>query len=746
MGSALPVRRRPARAFVARLCSVAGASAVLWAASQAVAQPPAPEPSAEASKGDEPARLPEVIVTAPSRLPGDPLPLSRVPATVDIVPGDRLRGTGAITLQEALARLPGVNLTDQQGNSWQMDLSFRGFRSSSVTGESQGLSVFVDGVRVNEPTVEEINFDLLPLDDIDRIEVIRGPAAGFGRNTLGGVINIVTRRGAAGYEIVPEIEGGSFGRQKYRLQAGGASGPFDAYVAGSFFKEEGWRDESASRVAKFFGKVGLKYGGTDAVLSYQRADNRIEQPGSLPYPDLRRDPTQNYTGGDFFKPTMNLVNLSVRHSISPELAVSMTGFGRWLDAEQFNVNQIGANTRSFVGTTSAGGTIQLGYDRTVFGRANHLVAGVEYAHSDVRLRVFEEPMGERGLESLISDNQNAVGAYAQDTVDIVKDLLRPGDRLVMTVAVRWDWLRHDIDDRSPPSAQPNASGISTFSRPSPMIGFNYNLSRDWGFYFNYAEGFRAPAFLELTCSGPGSICPGLQAGVAPDPPLQAVTARNYEVGLRARPTPWLDTELALYRTDVFDDIYSVSPTGTTGVFFQNVGDTRRQGIEVSLGVRPLEDLEARLSYAYTDATFQDNLLLATPRLTPGCAASPCTQFVRSGNEYPLVPRQRISARVDYRLTTWLSLWLGAAYVGSQRLRGDEANVERTLTDYVVVNAGLRAAWKGFTGFVTINNLLNNQYETFGTFAPNAKAAGAPVESFLTPAAPINVLAGVAYKF
>src|SRR6185503_1469921 len=64
MGS--PVRRRPARAFVARLCSVAGASAVLWAASRAVAQPPAPEPSAEASKGDEPARLPEVIVTAPS--------------------------------------------------------------------------------------------------------------------------------------------------------------------------------------------------------------------------------------------------------------------------------------------------------------------------------------------------------------------------------------------------------------------------------------------------------------------------------------------------------------------------------------------------------------------------------------------------------------------------------------------------------------------------------------------------------
>ena len=183
-----------------------------------------------------------------------------------------------------------MNLTDQQGNSWQMDLSFRGFRSSSVTGESQGLSVFVDGVRVNEPTVEEINFDLLPLDDIDRIEVIRGPAAGFGRNTLGGVINIVTRRGAAGYEIVPEIEGGSFGRQKYRLQAGGASGPFDAYVAGSVLQ----RGRLARRVRVARRQV-LRQGRPEVRRNrrgapYQRADNRIEQPGSLPYPDLRRDP------------------------------------------------------------------------------------------------------------------------------------------------------------------------------------------------------------------------------------------------------------------------------------------------------------------------------------------------------------------------------------------------------------------------------------------------------------------------
>jgi len=223
------------------------------------AQPPTPLPQ---GAQEEPTRLPEVRVTAPARLPGSPLPLSSVPATVDIVPGDQLRATGAMTLQEALTRLPGVTLNDQQGNSWQMDLSFRGFRSTSVTGESQGLSVFVDGVRINEPTVEEVNFDLLPLDDIERLEVIRGPAAVFGRNTLGGVINIITRRGVPPvYEIVPEVEGGSFGRQKYRLRLGGASAPLDYYLAGTFFREDGWRDVSASRVGRIFAKIGLKSGG-----------------------------------------------------------------------------------------------------------------------------------------------------------------------------------------------------------------------------------------------------------------------------------------------------------------------------------------------------------------------------------------------------------------------------------------------------------------------------------------------------
>jgi len=346
----------------------------------------------------------------------------------------------------------------------------------------------------------------------------------------------------------------------------------------------------------------------------------------------------------------------------------------------------------------------------------------------------------------VRDRQHALGVYLQDTWDLARGLVRAGDSLVATAALRWDWLRHDIVDETPAAAgRPSATGVSTFQRLNPRVGMNYNLSRDAGVFFSFGEGFRAPAFLELTCAGPGAICPGLQAGVAPDPPLEPVKARSYELGARARPLPWLEGQLALFRIDVVDDMFAVTPTGTTGVFFQNIGDTRREGLELSARAT-FRAVEAYVGYTYTRATFRDPVELATPRPTPGCAGFSCTQVVRAGNDLPLVPRHRLNAGLDYHARPWLTLSLAAAYVGEQRFRGDEANVADPLDAYVVLNAGLRARFKDFTGFLWIHNLANARYETFGTFAPNGTLPGSPVQPFATPAPPISLAAGLSYRY
>ena len=397
-----------------------------------------------------------------------------------------------------------------------------------------------------------------------------------------------------------------------------------------------------------------------------------------------------------------------------------------------------------------------------------LIAGLDYSHSAVDATVFEEkndrtladcthdaiasgadpaqacPLKELSIH--VRDKQNTFAIYVQDNFEIVHDALQEGDELFLTAAGRWDWIRHGIADDSPVRpGRESAAGTAVFQRLDPLVGLNYNLSRKHGLYASYSQGFRPPAFLELTCSGPAAICPGLQAGAAPDPVLKPVRTINYEVGGWTRPVPWLEGRLAVFRADVVDDIFSVAPTGTTGVFFQNVGATRRQGLELSVRAAFGPRLEVDASYALTDATFEQDVVLATPRQTSDCTASSCNEHVGAGSSFPLVPRHRANIAVEFQPESWLLLSLSGLYVGSQRLRGDEENVATPLEGYFSLDAGVRASGGNLTASLLFTNILNAKYNTFGTFARNPKLVGDPVEPFRTPGPPFQLLGSVSYR-
>src|SRR5580704_11910543 len=225
-------RGRLRRILAATLLTVSGGMAAPQTAAQQSHSQPQEEPSLY--------ELPPVLVTAPAPLP-EVVPRSSIPGALDILTPDDIRQGRPRVLPDALERLPGVTLQNEQGTPYQPDLMLRGFVASPVSGLPQGVSVFLDGVRLNEPTVEEVNFDLIPLGDAALIEVIRGPSGLFGRNTLGAAINILTRRGEERLELVPEISGGSFGLQNYTLRVGGALKPFDYYLGVRFSEEAGWR-------------------------------------------------------------------------------------------------------------------------------------------------------------------------------------------------------------------------------------------------------------------------------------------------------------------------------------------------------------------------------------------------------------------------------------------------------------------------------------------------------------------------
>ena len=120
--------------------------------------------------------------------------------------------------------------------------------------------------------------------------------------------------------------------------------------------------------------------------------------------------------------------------------------------------------------------------------------------------------------------------------------------------------------------------------------------------------------------------------------------------------------------------------------------------------------------------------------------------MRPGNSLALVPRHRINLGAAYHPWPWATLSLDVRYVGTQFLRGDEVNRQPALLGYWVAGLGASVKVKRLEAFVRLNNALNNRYETFGTFAVNGLAPGQPVERFLTPAQPLNFLAGLQYAF
>ncbi|TMA26365.1 MAG: TonB-dependent receptor [Deltaproteobacteria bacterium] len=734
----------------------------LWAEQ---GDPSAAEAPANPAQNTPVLEAPEMIIVSPARL-REPLPPSWIPASVEVIAGDAMQS--APTLPESLRHQGGLTLLDEQGNSYQPDLTLRGFTATSVTGVPQGVSVFLDGVRINEATAEELNFDLLPIDDLDRVEVIRGPSVVFGRNTLAGVLNLVTRRGKSDPAASARVGLGTYGQQDYRLQFSGAAAPFDFYFSANETREDGWRDASQARLSRAFGKVGYVRSGTDLTLSYQYVQNKIHQPGSLPPADLLADRSGNFTPGDFFEPFLNFVTLNLRQDLGRGFTLSANGFARHLSIEQFNVSMLADNSRLQARTMVAGGALQLSSDNRFFQRPNLLVAGLDYAHAAVDATVFTEKNDRtltdclrqaianaldpsqacplREVNSKVRDRQNTFAAYLQDTLQIAAGALHEGDELLLSAASRWDFIRHGITDDSPPSSgRENSSGAEVFRRFDALFGLNYNVSPKHGVYLSVAQGFRAPALFELTCASPAAICPGLQAGTAPDPALKPVRTINYEVGARTRPVRWLEARLSVFRTDVFDDIFSVSPTGTIGVYFQNVGQTRRQGLELALRAALEPALEIFANYALTEASFETDLVLATPRQTSDCSASSCLEHVSAGNRFPLVPRHRANAGIELRPSSWLWLSLSGLYVGSQRLRGDEENVAPELDGYFSLDAGARATAGGLSASLQLTNILDARYNTFGTFARNPKLPGEPVEPFRTPGRPFQVRASLSYR-
>ena len=225
---------------------------------------------------------------------------SGIPARISTVTGEAIEAWEPRLLADALATQPGISLYDDLGSAYKLNLSTRGFNVGPVVGLPPGVSVFLDGVRQNEPDAAEVNFDLLPMEHVRRVELLSGSGSLLGANSLGGAINLITRRGTGPLEGELELSGGSFGAASAEGSLSGVTaGKTDYYVAGGYEREDGWRTATGAHNYNVFVNVGRR--GERRGISVQAfgAKSRAETAGSLPESIFDASPETNFTTGDF---------------------------------------------------------------------------------------------------------------------------------------------------------------------------------------------------------------------------------------------------------------------------------------------------------------------------------------------------------------------------------------------------------------------------------------------------------------
>ena len=693
-------------------------------------------------------RLPAVTVQGSSPLMSVPLAQDDIPLNIQVVTGQDYRDSGTLNLTDFFARdFAGVTLTHVQSNPFQPDVLYRGFTSSFLLGTPPGLSVFVDGVRMNEPLADQVNWDLIPADAIERVELIPGSNAVYGRNTLGGAIVMQTKRGRTNPGTVGEVWGGSFGRIRSLLQTGGTRGNFDYFLSGNWFTENGFRDFSTSDVGQFFGKVGYQTGAHDATLSLSYTNNRLTGNGPLPESRLRRDRSAVFTHPDRFQPELWFVNGQHVYDFGTGLTLTTNGYGRLLRVNQFN-RDVGEDVDAGTRQDGWGGTVQLTYQHTLAGVPVTAVAGVDYTGATLRHQINErefaeaaageEPEFERATD-VISET-HAGGAFVTLTAE-------PTERLTVTAAGRFDTTALKLDDRlagkgddddDEEGRSTDASGSHRFERFNPAIGATYALPYGVTLYANYSQSYRAPTAIELTCANPEAPCP-IPTAIVDDPPLKAVKGETWETGLRWSLLPSVRMSVAFFRTDLADDIlFRNEPRSRVLGFFQNVDATRRQGIEfLTKGVWSWG--QWFVNYTLTDATFGDDVELFT------FANEDRVALVQKGDTLPLVPHHRVNGGVEFSLTSQWRLRLDGAYVGSQYLRGDEANQRGRLDAYFVANVQTSYRYRNMDIFLRLENVFDTDYETYGAFFENT-LDNTGIERFLGPGAPRGAFGGVRVSF
>lgn len=285
--------------------------------------------------------LNEVRVISTTPLEGIGLNLDQMPSNVQVI-NVKDDQTDASNLADLLnSNLGSVNIVNSTGNPFQNDVTYRGFMATSSLGAPVGLSVYLDGIRMNEPFGSNTNWDLIPNNAISTVQLLPGSNPMFGLNTLGGALSLTTKNGKDDAGISFKNTLGSFARMAMQFESGWANqdSGTDHFIAGNFDKQDGYRDHSGSDIKQLFGKTRWRGQGDapNLELSMALADTSMSGTQALPNSMLDK-PKSAYTWPDNTSNQMILMNLKADKKLSETSLFAGNLFFRAVNSKSLNSN------------------------------------------------------------------------------------------------------------------------------------------------------------------------------------------------------------------------------------------------------------------------------------------------------------------------------------------------------------------------------------------------------------------------
>jgi len=709
----------------------------------------AEDASAAGSQNAPPAPAPyeEKVTVTSTRLSDRDEAARDVPASTVVISRAEIAASGLRTVQELLSRVAGAVSFDEIGNGVQTTFDLRGFTGG-------GITVLLDGARLNDPRNNAVALETIQLDAIERIEIVRGPsAATVGGGSAAGVVNIVTRAGAGPIGVSVDAGAGSFSGRRYGVTFSGstagmgpapgfgtsapasapsASSGFDWLVAASREENDGFRDNADARLDRIGASAGYTFANRSRLsFSYHDAGDKIGAPGALTLDEWEEDPEQapfnqldqseisSHQGIlNWRSAAMGLFTFAANLSY---LSRSNTALTTGRSAPLFGGFHFDSRVHALGGAVQSTAVIPA-------GRMEHAVTigaeGASGTSDAVGCGTLTSDLATCDPASFLnSDNSTR----RRDVAFFLQDSVRLTRTITLLAGGRWDDTRFDYSESAP---DPANDQDRSFSASSWKGGVAWNPVDAAGLYASYGESYTPPTVEDLFAF------PGFGSNADLDP----VDAENYEFGARgllagsgprlAGFTPSLDWEVSVFRTNLSNEIVFDPTPAPDNPFGSNVnaGRSRHEGLEVTGNWRILSWLRASLAYALTRATFSNG--------------------PNAGRDVPLVPGTRLSETTELLLPHGIDLRVDFLHVGEQVLSNDDANGQERLDGYYVVDARLAwkpfdhaaaSAWSGgarpvvrsFELFVEGRNLGDREYATRGIYAFDFSTSVNSV--FVTPA-------------